>query len=279
MMPASVTSASATLTGPSGPLQTCVLHGENTTETAQSILRSDNAVVVVPRNPLAPGTYTSTVTSSGGDVTWSFTIDPAAVLQAPTIDLPDTAPASWQLDVRAGRAVPVRRLPRQPPSRPGLRAGVPTSVTIGGADITAVSANFTVASPSAAGFLTVYNCSTEVPIVSTLNFTGSAVPNQAFVPLLQGKLCLYSPVDTEIIIDINGYFRAASATSSGFVPVPPLRVYDTRQADIAALEEARDPACDHRRGRRRRSPHRQRRRREPHRRRTYERRLHQGLPV
>lgn len=236
LMPGTVTSASATLTGPSGPLQTCVLHGENTTGTAQSILRSDKAVVVVPRNPLAPGTYTATVTSSGGDVTWSFTVDPSATLQAPTIDLPDTAPASARSTFEP--VAPYRyadsRVSRQVVT---LRAGVPTTVKIGSADITAVSANFTVASPAAAGFLTVYNCSTDVPIVSTLNFTGGAVPNQAFVPLLQGNLCLYSPVGTEIIIDINGYFRAApSATSSGFVPVTPTRLYDTRQADIASLE-------------------------------------------
>ena len=43
-------------------------------------------------------------------------------------------------------------------------------------------------------------------------------------------------VDTDLVIDINGYFRAASATSSGFVPVTPKRLYDTRQADIASLE-------------------------------------------
>ena len=190
-----------------GRSQTCVLHGENTNGTAQSILRSDNAVVVVPREPLAPGTYTSTVTSTGGDVTWSFTIDPNAELQAPSIVLPDTAPASARstfepvapyryADSRVARKV-VRIL-----------AGAPTTVDFGDPTITAVSANFTVDGPSAAGFLTVYNCSAAVPVVSTLNFTASAVPNQAFVALSQGRLCLFSPVDTDIIIDVNGYFRA-----------------------------------------------------------------------
>ncbi|HEX4980397.1 MAG TPA: CAP domain-containing protein [Ilumatobacteraceae bacterium] len=236
MMPGSVSSASATLVGPAGPMETCVLHGENTTGTAQSILRSDNAVVVVPRQPLAPGTYTSTVNTTGGNVTWSFTIDPNATLQPPSIDLPDTAPASARstfepvepyryADSRVSRQV-VR-----------LRAGVPTTVDIGGTDLTAVSANFTVASPSAAGFLTVYNCSAQVPTVSTLNFTLGAVPNQAVVPLSQGNLCLFSPADTEIIIDINGYFRAGStSTSSGFEPLPPRRLYDTRPSEILALE-------------------------------------------
>ncbi len=236
MMPGGVTAANATLVGPAGEIATCVLHGENTNGTAQSILRSDNAVVVVPREPLAPGTYTSTVTSTGGNVTWSFTIDPNAELQTPSIVLPDTAPASARssfepvvpyryADSRVGRKV----VP--------IQAGVPTTVDFGDTAITAVSANFTVDRPSASGFLTVYNCSSAVPVVSTLNFTASAVPNQAFVALSQGKLCLYSPVDTEIIIDVNGYFRAGSSgSSSGFYPVAPNRLYDTRPDDVLALE-------------------------------------------
>ncbi len=78
MMPGGVTSASASLVGPGGSIETCVLHGGNTAadDTAQSILNGDNAVVVVPRAPLVPGAYTSTVTSTGGDVTWSFRAQP-----------------------------------------------------------------------------------------------------------------------------------------------------------------------------------------------------------
>ena len=236
MLPGAVTAANATLAGPAGAIATCVLHGENTDGTAQSILRSDNAVVVVPREPLAPGTYTSTVTSTGGDVTWSFTIDPAAELQAPTTVLPDTAPASARstfepvAPYRYADSRMARKVVR-------LLAGAPTTVDFGDATITAVSANFTVDGPSAAGFLTVYNCSSAVPVVSTLNFTASAVPNQAFVALSQGRLCLFSPVDTDIIIDVNGYFRAASGgNASGFVPLAPKRLYDTRPDDTLALE-------------------------------------------
>jgi hypothetical protein len=234
LMPGDVTSASAALVGPSGAMNVCVLHGENTDGTAQSILRSDNAVIVVPRDPLVAGTYTSTVNSTGGNVTWSFTIDPNAELQQPSIILPDTAPASAQSSfepVAPYRYADSRESRKVVP----LRAGMPALVDFGDASITAVSANFTVDRPSASGFLTVYNCSAAVPTVSTLNFTASAVPNQAFVALSQGKLCLYSPVDTDIIIDINGYFRAGSG-SSGFYPVAPTRLYDTRPADVLALE-------------------------------------------
>jgi hypothetical protein len=237
MMPGAVTSANATLAGPAGAIETCVLHGENTGGTAQSILRSENAVVVVPRQILAPGTHTATVNTTGGNVTWSFTIDPNAPLQQPSIDLPDTAPLSAR-----STFVPVAPF-RYADSRVDrmvvrLHAGVPTPVVIGLADVTAVSANFTVDRPSAEGFLTIYNnCSAGIPTVSTLNFTDSAVPNQAFVPLSNGSLCLYSSVDTEIIIDVNGHFKVGSvATASGFVPVTPSRLYDTRQPAVAALQ-------------------------------------------
>ncbi|MGH9133780.1 MAG: CAP domain-containing protein [Ilumatobacteraceae bacterium] len=237
LMPAAVGTAGATLVGPDGPVETCVLHGGNTASsgTAQAILGSANAVVVVPRQPLAPGSYTSTVTTSAGDVTWSFTIDPDAELPDPTLDLPDTAPVNERSTFepiepyRYADSRENRRVVR-------LRAGVPATVVIGAPDVTAVSANFTVDRPAASGFLTVYNCSAAVPVVSTLNFTGGAVPNQAFVPLSNGELCVYSPVDTDIIIDINGFFRAGAGATAGFVPLAPRRLHDTRRPELAALE-------------------------------------------
>ena len=133
MMPGTVTSATATLSGPAGPVQTCVLHGENTNGTAQSILRSDDAVVVVPREPLAPGTYTSTVNTTGGNVTWSFTIDPNAELQAPSIVLPDTAPASARSSFEP--VAPYRYADSRVPYKVvRLLAGAPTTVDFGDSD-------------------------------------------------------------------------------------------------------------------------------------------------
>jgi len=63
MMPGKVSNASATITGPNGPVGTCVLHAGNTGAdgTARAILDGDNAVVVMPRDVLANGTYTVTV--------------------------------------------------------------------------------------------------------------------------------------------------------------------------------------------------------------------------
>ena len=116
MMPNGVSGATSSLVGPSGPVQTCTLHQGNTgaNATAQAILRSDNAVVVMPRDVLANGTYTATVDTPGGSATWSFTIDNLCAARVPAqAARPDPGrrhrarrPAQH---LRAGRPVPVGR--------------------------------------------------------------------------------------------------------------------------------------------------------------------------
>jgi hypothetical protein len=94
---------------------------------------------------------------------------------------------------------------------------------------TAVSLNATVALPAAGGFLTLWNCSADIPTVSTLNYRmWETVPNGATVPLdAGGGLCAYSQADADLILDVNGYFAPSSANR--FTPVPPARVLDTRE--------------------------------------------------
>ncbi len=112
LMPSNVTSASATLSGPAGPVPTCVLHKDNTSGTASAILGGDNAVVVVPATPLTTGTYTVSVVSNGGTANWSFNVDPTAAL-APTPVAPPAPPGRRRCPdvnhaVPAGDAVPIR---------------------------------------------------------------------------------------------------------------------------------------------------------------------------
>ncbi|HUS43203.1 MAG TPA: hypothetical protein VMY16_11100 [Ilumatobacteraceae bacterium] len=94
---------------------------------------------------------------------------------------------------------------------------------------TAVSANFTVTGQDRSGFLTVYDCSTRVPTVSTLNFVlGEPVANQAIVPLDSGGgICLFSPARTHIVIDVNGSFSAG--TAGRLTALAPKRLLDTRR--------------------------------------------------
>lgn len=239
MMPSDVTSANSTLVGPDGPIPTCTLHKGNvgTDATAKAILDGDNAVVVMPRQVLRDGTYTATVNSNGGNVTWSFSVDHDGPLSLTPVPPPEpelTAPTSAE-----GQFEPVAPF-RLVDSREGkgtlrLRAGKITKLSVAGTDVTAVSANFTAVRPSGSGFITAYNCTTQLPTVSTLGYrSGQNVANQAIVPLQGGKMCLYSYADVDILVDVNGFYRAAS-DGAGFVPMRPARLLDTRPAAVPAL--------------------------------------------
>ena len=231
MMPSNVTTASASLVGPGGPIPTCVLHKANTSGTASSILGGDNAVVVVPAAPLTTGTYTVFVASNGGNANWSFNVDPSSTLgvsEPPPGNSKALAPgAPFQpitpfrfADSRVDKGVGV------------LPAGTQVRVKIAGtpgipADATAVSASFTVTEPGAGGFLTAFNCLGGVPAVSTLNYERlQTVSNQAIVPLDRGDICLYSLATSHIVIDVNGY--VAPTGTQTFNPVQPERLLDTR---------------------------------------------------
>lgn len=232
MMPEGFSSnPTASMTGPSGPVQTCVLSQHNTSGVAQSILGGDNAAIVLPRSALTPGVYTVTVATSARTVTWSFTVDPAAADSAsgPPVAAPTSSPSGWQaitparfVDSRS--SVGATKLLGQVIKRIKLtgRLGLPV-------DATAISANFTVANTAGAGYLTVWNCSNPMPVVSTLNFAANdAVSNSASAPLDSGgNICVYSPVNADILIDVSGYYSKSAA--SRFTPVVPDRVMDTRQ--------------------------------------------------
>jgi hypothetical protein len=232
LMPSNVTSATATLTGPSGPVPTCVLTKSNTSGVASSILGGDNAVIVVPAAPLGTGTYTVSVNSNGGAANWSFNVDPNAPL---VVDIPDPVDtkvgtvAGFEsitpfrfADSRVGRELNRLQPNRQVKIKIAGRQGLPS-------DITAVSANFTVVRPDGAGYFTAYNCAGGKPSVSTLNYNvWETVPNQGIIPLTNGYICIYSVRTTDVLIDVNGYV-SASATKE-FVPLNPKRLFDSRSS-------------------------------------------------
>jgi hypothetical protein len=236
LMPSSFPGAVATLNGPTGPVSTCVLTAGNTSGVASSILGGDNAVVVVPSAPLTAGTYGASVTTHNGQtVSWTFNVDPNAVLSPtpppPPAPLPSTAPLGPELPIQ--HVTPFRLVD----SRIGLGvsrlpAGQQIRVRIAGqrglpADMSAVSANFTATEAVGGGYLTASNCAEANPSVSTLNFTnGDAVANQAIIPLDRGDVCLFSSVATDVIVDVNGY--VSPAANRTFTPVTPKRVLDTR---------------------------------------------------
>jgi hypothetical protein len=243
LLPETPTDATAELVGPAGTMTTCVLTAANSTNaTAKAILGGDNGVVIVPRDELAAGAYAVTLRTASRTLDWTFTIDPAAEDWSIVNSASGTieAPAGSEPVTLTGQSTGFTPLPpeRLADSRNGqgvtrLRAGTGVPVQIGGvgpvpAGAAAVSINLTAVGPAGDGYLSAYPCDSS-PVVSSVNFTTAAdTPNAALVPLDgAGRLCLFSSVDTDVLIDVNG--ALLESAPGRFVAATPDRLVDSRQ--------------------------------------------------
>lgn len=112
--------------------------------------------------------------------------------------------------------------------RPG---GTVTEVEIGGRagitrTATAVVLNVTVTNALSPGFVTAYPCDAARPTAAQVNFPARTDLATAVVVKLSAdqKLCLFSPVDTDLLVDVNGYYPEGTS----FEPLQPARLLDTR---------------------------------------------------
>lgn len=104
---------------------------------------------------------------------------------------------------------------------PRGRAGVPVT------GVGAVALNVTAAEPEADGYLTVFPCAPSAPNASNVNYRGGQIaePNAVIVGLGDGgAFCITTSAPTDVIVDVNGWFRA----EPGFDPQIPDRIADTR---------------------------------------------------
>jgi hypothetical protein len=109
-------------------------------------------------------------------------------------------------------------------------AGIPAT------GVTAAAVSITETAGTSNGFLTVYPDGTPQPVTSTVNFGGGVtVTNGAIVPVgANGKIdicsCSANSSNTQIIVDVTGYFTSNLSTpkASLFVPTEPNRLIDTR---------------------------------------------------
>ncbi|MGB8771443.1 MAG: YncE family protein [Candidatus Korobacteraceae bacterium] len=85
------------------------------------------------------------------------------------------------------------------------------------------------------GYLTVWPTGLSQPVVSTLNaLTGTVTANAAIVPAGQsGKISVYPSQDTDLVIDINGYFAPPAPGGLSLYSTAPCRVLDTRKTSGA----------------------------------------------
>src|ERR1022692_2196052 len=98
------------------------------------------------------------------------------------------------------------------------------------ASAAAYSLNFSVVPHGPLGYMTVWPTGQSRPVVSTLNdLPAQTIANAALVPVgASGKVSVYPSNDTDLIIDINGYFAPAGTGGLSLYAVAPCRVIDTR---------------------------------------------------
>jgi lysophospholipase L1-like esterase len=93
--------------------------------------------------------------------------------------------------------------------------GVPAGATAGAAGVGGAALNVTAVGPSGPGYLRLWDCAAPEPDTSSVNWTasGAIAPNAVLVPLAAdgtGEVCLRPLVRTHVIVDVAGYFPAAS---------------------------------------------------------------------
>ena len=102
--------------------------------------------------------------------------------------------------------------------------GIPSTAT-------AYSLNVTVVPSGILGYLSIWPSNQTQPVVSTLNSDGRVKANAAIVPAgTDGGVNVYVSQDSQVILDINGYFQPAGGSGLSFYPMTPCRVADTRNA-------------------------------------------------
>ncbi len=110
---------------------------------------------------------------------------------------------------------------------PSSACNIPVTAAAYSLNVTVVPRNGTL------GFLTTFPCGQAQPLASTLNsIDGRVKAVAAIVPAgISGAVCFFVTNDTELVLDIDGYFvPAATPSSLAFFPVTPCRLVDTRLA-------------------------------------------------
>jgi hypothetical protein len=128
------------------------------------------------------------------------------------------------------------RGPTGPLAGPALAGGVTRSLPILSSacnlpsSAQAYSLNFTVVPRGTLGFLAAWPGGQSQPPVSVLNApTGTVTANHAIVPAgVSGSINVIATHDTDLVIDVNGYFSSVGGGGHSFFALHPCRAVDTR---------------------------------------------------
>ncbi|HEY7627262.1 MAG TPA: hypothetical protein VH761_09340, partial [Ilumatobacteraceae bacterium] len=137
-------------------------------------------------------------------------------------------------DIAPMRAYDTRFGPRPDPGSGRIAANTPVTLPLAGSWVPdgaeAVLVNLTVADSLSDGFLVAYPCGTDPPLASNVNFKrGEPRAGAAMVGLGGGSLCLLSNADTNMIVDVSGYFATATfGPTNTMQPLGGSRIVDSR---------------------------------------------------
>jgi hypothetical protein len=114
----------------------------------------------------------------------------------------------------------------------GLRVPLPPGVA---PDAVALAVSVTAVDAAAPGFLTAHPAGTARPDVSVVNTDrfNTTRANALFVPVTSDGIDVFRSMETDVIVDLWGWFTgpsAASSTDGLFVPQSPSRVWDSRSS-------------------------------------------------
>lgn len=98
----------------------------------------------------------------------------------------------------------------------------------------AFSLNVTVVPQGTLGYLSIWPSGEDQPVVSTMNsLDGRIKANAAIVPAgYQGGVNVYVTNTSDVVLDIDGYFAPAGASTLQFYKLSPCRVADTRKSNF-----------------------------------------------
>ena len=98
-------------------------------------------------------------------------------------------------------------------------------------NVQAYSLNFAAIPKGPLGYLTAWPTGLPQPLVASLNaLTGTITANAVVVPAGSGQAVdVFTTNDTDLVIDINGYFAPQGPGGLSLYAVTPCRVLDTRQ--------------------------------------------------
>jgi uncharacterized repeat protein (TIGR03803 family) len=200
-----------------------------------------NAAIVQAGASAAVSVYVSNTTNVILDIDGYFTTPSQQTLQfypLPPCRVADTRDPNQPQGL--GPPYVSGGVPRDFPVLAASTCNIPSSAQ-------AYSLNFTVVPHGFFGYLTVWPAGQNQPVVSTLNaYGGQYTANAAIVPAgTDGKVSTYALNDTELVIDINGYFAAPGQGGQSLYAVAPCRVLDTRDyTDTGSFRGTLSPPVD-----------------------------------